>query len=42
MDLSYSSCRDFPDTGRITDAYMIFCIGGKIDHGTHVLVPVSQ
>ena len=37
-----SSCKDFPDTGRSTGAYIIFYQVGKIDHGTHVLVPVDQ
>ena len=30
MDFSYSSCQDFPDTGRITGAYIIFYQGGTI------------
>ena len=32
----------FPDTVRITGAYIIFYKGGKIYHGTHVPVPVDQ
>ena len=42
MDFSGSSWQDCPDTVRITGAYIIFYQGGKIDHGTHVPVPVSQ
>ena len=42
MDFSYSSCQDFPDTGRSTGAYTIFYQGGPIDHSTHVLGPVAQ
>ena len=34
--------KDCPDTGRSTGAYIIFNEGGKIDHGTHVPVPVAQ
>ena len=37
-----SSWQDFPDTGRSTVAYIIFCQGGKIDHGTHVPGPVVK
>ena len=37
-----SSCQDCTDTGRRTEAYMIFYQGGPIDHGTHVPVPVSK
>ena len=37
-----SSWKYFPDTGISTGAYIIFDQGGKIDHGTHVLGPVSQ
>ena len=29
MDFSYSSCQDFPDTGRSTGAYILFSI--KVD-----------
>ena len=32
----------FPDTGRITGAYIIFYQGGPVDRGTHVPVPVAQ
>ena len=42
MDFSNSSWQDFPDTGRITGAYIIFYQVGQIDHGTHVTGPVSQ
>ena len=42
MAFSDSSWKDFPDTGRITGAYIIFYQGGTIDHGTHVPGPVSQ
>ena len=37
-----SSCKDFPDTGIITRAYIIFYQGRPIDHFTHVPGPVSQ
>ena len=42
MDFSDSICQYFPDTGRITGAYIIFYQGGIIDNGTHVPGPVSQ
>ena len=42
MAFSSSRWQDFPDTVRITGAYIIFYQGGPIDHGTHVPVPVSQ
>ena len=42
MDLSDSSWKDCPDTGRSTGAYIIFYQGGPIDHGTHVPEPVAQ
>ena len=42
MAFSDSSWQDFLDTGRSTGAYIIFYQGRIIDHGTHVLVPVSQ
>ena len=32
MALSDSSCKDCPDTGRDTVAYIIFYQGGPIDH----------
>ena len=42
MDFSDSSSQDFPGTGRITGAYIIFHQGGPIRYGKHVPVPVSQ
>ena len=42
MDFSDSSWQYFPDTGWSTGAYIIFYQGGKIDHSTHVPVPVAQ
>ena len=42
MDFSDSSWKNCPDTGRSTGAYIIFCQGGPIDHGTHVPGPVAQ
>ena len=42
MDLSDSIFQDFPDTVRITGAYIIFYEGGPIDHGTHFPEPVAQ
>ena len=42
MAFSDSSWQDFPDTGRITGAYIISYRGGPIDHGTHVPGPVAQ
>ena len=42
MAFSDSSWQDCPDTGRSTGAYIIFCQGGPIDHGTHVPGPVAQ
>ena len=42
MDFSDSSWQDFPDTGRSTEAYIIFYQGGPIDHGTHVPGSVAQ
>ena len=42
MDLSDSSWKYFPDTGKSTGAYVIFYQGGTIDCGTHVPVPVAQ
>ena len=42
MVLSDSSWQDCLDYGRIKGAYIIFYQGGKIDHGTHVQVPVDQ
>ena len=42
MAFSDSSWKYFPDTGRITGAYIIFYQGGPIDHGTHVPGPVFQ
>ena len=42
MDFSYYSCQYCPYSGRSIGAYVIFYQGGKIDHGTHVLVSVAQ
>ena len=42
MAFSDSSWQDYPDTVISTGAYIIFYQGGKIDHGTHVPVPVAQ
>ena len=42
MDFSDSCWQDFPDTGRIIGAYIIFYQGGPIDHVTHVPGPVAQ
>ena len=42
MYLSDSSWQDCLDTGRSTGEYIIFYKYGKIDHGTHVPVPVAQ
>ena len=42
MNFSDYSCQDFPDTGRITGAYIIFYQVGPIDHGTNVPGTVSQ
>ena len=42
MAFSDSSWQDCPDTGRSSEAYIIFYQGGPIDHGTHVTVPVAQ
>ena len=42
MDFSDSSWQDFPNTGRITGAYIIFYQGGPIEHGTHVPGPVAE
>ena len=42
LDFSDSSWQDYPDTGISTGAYTIFYLGGPIDHGTHVPVPVAQ
>ena len=42
MDFSDSSWQDCTDTGRSTEAYIIFYQGGPIDHGTHVPGPVAQ
>ena len=42
MAFSYSSCQDFPDTGRSIGAYIIFYQVGPIDHGTPVPGPVAQ
>ena len=42
MDFSDSSWQDCPDTGISTGTYIIFYLGGPIDHGTHVPGPVAQ
>ena len=42
IDLSGSSWKDCPDTGRSKGAYIIFYHGGPIDHITHVPGPVDQ
>ena len=42
IDFSDSSWQDFPDSGTIKGAYIIFYQGGPIDHGIHVPGPVSQ
>ena len=42
MGFSGYSWKDFPDTGRITGACIIFYRGGPIDHGAHVPGQVSQ
>ena len=42
MTFSDYSWQDCPYTGISTGAYIIFYQGGKIDHGTHVSVPVAQ
>ena len=42
MDFSDSSCKDCPDTGRSTGAYIIFYQCGPIDHGTHDPGPAAQ
>ena len=42
MDISDSSWKDFPDTGRTTGAYIIFYKVGNIYHGTYVPGPVDQ
>ena len=42
MAFSGSSLQDFPDTGRSTEAYIIFYQGGEIYHGTYVPGPIAQ
>ena len=42
MMLSDSIWKDYPDTDRITGAYIVFYQGGKIDHCTYVTGPVYQ
>ena len=42
MAFSDSSWQDCLDTGRSTGAYILFYQCGPIDHGTHVLGPVTQ
>ena len=42
MHFSDSSCQYYPDTSRITGAYIIFYQGGPNDYGTHVPGPLAQ
>ena len=42
MAFSNLSLQDCTDTDRSKGSYIIFYQGVKIDHGTHVPVPVSQ
>ena len=42
VDFSDSSWQDFPETSKITGAYIIFYQGGPIYHRTHVPGLVSQ
>ena len=42
MLLSDSICKDFKDTGRSTESYIVFYQGGLIYHWTYVPGPVSQ
>ena len=42
MEFSDSSWQDYPDTGRSTQAYILFYQGVPIDHSTHVPGPVAQ
>ena len=42
MALSDCSWQYCTYTDRFTVAYIIFCQGGPIDHGTHVSGPLSQ
>ena len=42
MDWSNSSFKDFPETSRITGAYIIFYQVEPIYHDTHVIEPVAQ
>ena len=42
MVLSYSICKDCPDTGISTGSYIVFYQGGLIDHFTRVPGPVAQ
>ena len=42
MAFSDSSWKDCLGTGRSKGEYIIFYQGSKIDHSTHVPVPVSQ
>ena len=42
MYFSDYSWKYFPDTGRITETYIIFYQGSTIDHGTYVPGAVSQ
>ena len=42
MVFSDAFWRDYPDTGRSTEAYIVFYQVGSIDHCTHVPGPVAQ
>ena len=42
MAFSYYSWKDCPGTSISTGVYIVFYKGSKIDHVTHVLVPVAQ
>ena len=42
MVFYYSTCQDFPDTGRSTGEYIVFYQGVPTDHCTHIPVPVAQ
>ena len=42
VTFSDSSWQDCPDTGRSTGMYIIFYMGGPVDHSTHVPGPVAQ
>ena len=42
MVLSNFICEECTDTGRITGAYIVFCLGVPIDYCTFVPGPVAQ